>query len=139
SDRRAGKHAQEDPGDYGSYTNREFCSHLRRTRSIGRVGRYCRGGPPWPPLRLNSAQGRPRRAAPTVMTTVPTTFLLLLILAVPSLAQTGTWARQRSGTMSWLHAVFFLDQNRGWAVGSKGALLQTSDGGNTWTTRTGAT
>jgi len=34
--------------------------------------------------------------------------------------------------MSWLHAVFFLDQNRGWAVGSKGALLQTHDGGNTW-------
>src|SRR6185295_9327387 len=29
-------------------------------------GRNCRGGPPWPPLR-DSGQGRPRRAAPTVV------------------------------------------------------------------------
>jgi photosystem II stability/assembly factor-like uncharacterized protein len=34
--------------------------------------------------------------------------------------------------MSWLHSVFFLDQNRGWAVGSKGAYLTTTDGGRTW-------
>jgi len=73
------------------------------------------------------------------MTTALTSFLLLLLLAVPAFAQAGTWARQRSGTMSWLHAVFFLDQNRGWVVGSKGALLQTRDGGNTWTTHPGAT
>jgi photosystem II stability/assembly factor-like uncharacterized protein len=34
-----------------------------------------------------------------------------------------------------LHGVFFLDQNRGWAVGSKGALLATEDGGKTWKAR----
>jgi photosystem II stability/assembly factor-like uncharacterized protein len=34
--------------------------------------------------------------------------------------------------MAWLHSVFFLDQNRGWAVGSKGALLATEDGGRSW-------
>ena len=34
--------------------------------------------------------------------------------------------------MSWLHAIYFLDQNRGWAVGSKGLLLATVDGGKTW-------
>jgi photosystem II stability/assembly factor-like uncharacterized protein len=34
--------------------------------------------------------------------------------------------------MAWLHAVYFLDQNRGWAVGGKGALLSTTDGGKTW-------
>ena len=73
------------------------------------------------------------------MTTALTSFLLLLLFAVPAFAQTGTWARQHSGTMSWLHAVFFLDQNRGWAVGSKGALLQTRDGGNTWTAHASAT
>ena len=27
---------------------------------------YCRGGPPWPPLRGTHDEGRPRRAAPTV-------------------------------------------------------------------------
>lgn len=66
-------------------------------------------------------------------------FLLLLLVASTTLAQTGTWARQRAGTMAWLHSLFFLDQNRGWAVGSKGTLLQTVDGGNTWKVRSAAT
>ena len=60
--------------------------------------------------------------------------LLLLLTFFPAVfAQTGTWARQRSGSMAWLHSLFFLDHNRGWVVGSKGTLLQTRDGGNTWT------
>lgn len=73
------------------------------------------------------------------MTSVAISFLFLLLVALPTFAQTGTWARQRSGSMAWLHAVFFLDQNRGWVVGSKGSLLQTRDGGDTWTARTGVT
>jgi photosystem II stability/assembly factor-like uncharacterized protein len=35
--------------------------------------------------------------------------------------------------MAWLHAVYFLDQRTGWAVGSNGALLSTTDGGAKWT------
>ena len=66
-------------------------------------------------------------------------FLLLLLIASPALAQSGTWARQPAGTMAWLRSVFFLDQNRGWAVGSKGTLLQTTDGGNTWKARSAST
>jgi len=38
--------------------------------------------------------------------------------------------------MAWLHSVFFLDQNRGWVIGSKGTLLATVDGGKTWTSKT---
>jgi photosystem II stability/assembly factor-like uncharacterized protein len=34
--------------------------------------------------------------------------------------------------MAWLHAVYFLDQNHGWAAGSSGALLHTDDGGRAW-------
>ena len=34
--------------------------------------------------------------------------------------------------MAWLRSVFFIDQNRGWAAGSKGTLLRTDDGGKTW-------
>jgi photosystem II stability/assembly factor-like uncharacterized protein len=34
--------------------------------------------------------------------------------------------------MAWLHAVYFLDQNRGWVAGGNGTLLETSDGGQTW-------
>ncbi len=49
--------------------------------------------------------------------------------------QTSGWIRQRSGTLAWLHSIYFLDQNRGWVVGSKGTLLATIDGGKTWQSR----
>jgi len=54
---------------------------------------------------------------------------------VPSAAQAAAWERQRTGTFAWLHSVFFVDERRGWAAGSKGALLSTSDGGATWELR----
>jgi photosystem II stability/assembly factor-like uncharacterized protein len=44
----------------------------------------------------------------------------------------GAWVRQSSGTLSWLHSLFFFDRNRGFAVGSKGTLLATTDGGEHW-------
>ena len=47
----------------------------------------------------------------------------------------GAWAAQRSGTLAWLRAVYFVDESRGWAVGSKGALLATTDGGRSWELR----
>jgi photosystem II stability/assembly factor-like uncharacterized protein len=61
--------------------------------------------------------------------------LLLLFLPPTTFAQGGAWARQTSGSLSWLHGIFFLDRTRGWAVGSKGALLATDDGGKTWKAR----
>jgi len=72
---------------------------------------------------------------------MPLCWGVLLVLTCSSVyAQTGTaWARQRSGTMAWLHSVFFLDQNRGWAIGSKGTLLGTTDGGNSWQSRSSST
>jgi photosystem II stability/assembly factor-like uncharacterized protein len=57
---------------------------------------------------------------------------VLLFGAVTCLAQTGTWSKQRSGTLAWMHSVFFLNENRGWAVGSRGTLLGTDNGGNNW-------
>lgn len=66
------------------------------------------------------------------------TFLLLLtahcILPTAS-ASSGAWTRQRITSLAWLHAVFFLDQNRGWAAGSRGTLLSTNDGGKSWQTQ----
>jgi photosystem II stability/assembly factor-like uncharacterized protein len=56
----------------------------------------------------------------------------LCLFTTNGLAQTGAWSRQRSGTLAWLHSIFFLDQNRGWVVGTKGTLLMTEDGGKTW-------
>jgi photosystem II stability/assembly factor-like uncharacterized protein len=62
--------------------------------------------------------------------------LLLSFLCMPVPAQTGSWMRQRVGSLAWLHAVFFLDENHGWVVGSKGTLLTTKDGGKVWQTKT---
>src|SRR5918997_955209 len=58
---------------------------------------------------------------------------LLLLAAFCLQAQAASWRRQKTGTLAWLRAVFFVDESRGWAVGGKGALLVTSDGGATWT------
>jgi photosystem II stability/assembly factor-like uncharacterized protein len=62
-------------------------------------------------------------------------FFFSPLIARTASAQTGPWSRQRSGSIAWLHSLFFLDQNRGWVIGSKGTLLATSDGGNTWVSK----
>lgn len=43
------------------------------------------------------------------------------------------WIKQNSGTLAWLHSIYFADNNNGWIVGSNGTLLSTRDGGRTWT------
>jgi len=60
--------------------------------------------------------------------------LCLLLTAHSSLLTVfaGAWAKQRTSSLAWLHAVYFLDHNRGWAVGSRGTLLATNDGGSRW-------
>src|SRR5262245_18663005 len=65
---------------------------------------------------------------------LPPAYCLLLTAycLLPSAVAAATWTRQASGTMAWLRAVYFVDQNRGWAAGSGGTLLQTIDGGATW-------
>ncbi|MDQ6651781.1 MAG: YCF48-related protein [Acidobacteriota bacterium] len=75
------------------------------------------------------------RAARLLFRAVCCSFLLLAFLCLPALAQTGAWMRQSVGSLAWLHAVFFLDENRGWAVGSRGTLLATMDGGKSWKAR----
>jgi photosystem II stability/assembly factor-like uncharacterized protein len=68
-----------------------------------------------------------------IFRSLPAVCLLLLPTAFFSLnASAANWNRQASGTLGWLHSVFFLNQKKGWAVGSKGALLTTVDGGSTW-------
>jgi photosystem II stability/assembly factor-like uncharacterized protein len=62
----------------------------------------------------------------------------LLLSALCLEASAATWSRQKSGTFAWLHAVFFVDERRGWAAGGKGALLSTEDGGASWKLRTPA-
>ncbi len=48
-------------------------------------------------------------------------------------ARGGDWTAQKSGTLAWLHDVYFVNENKGFVAGSGGAFLSTSDGGKTWT------
>lgn len=88
-------------------------------------------------LRLKTRHRGSRSGARNAM--LPRAFGLLLSLTFClagsplTFGQAGSWKRQATSSLSWLHGVFFLDQNRGWAVGSKGAFLATGDGGKTWT------
>jgi photosystem II stability/assembly factor-like uncharacterized protein len=65
---------------------------------------------------------------------LPQLILFCLLLASQVVAAAG-WRAQTSGTMAWLRAVYFVDEARGWAVGSRGALLATMDGGRVWAVR----
>ncbi len=57
--------------------------------------------------------------------------LSLIFIASQTFAE-GSWTKQRSGTLSWLRAVYFLDQQKGWIVGTNGIVLATTDGGESW-------
>ena len=59
-------------------------------------------------------------------------FVFCLLLTAYCSLSFAAWTRQRSGTMAWLRAVYFLDQHHGWVAGSAGMLLETTDGGQTW-------
>lgn len=41
------------------------------------------------------------------------------------------WELQKTGTLSVLYSIYFIDMDRGWAVGG-GIILYTTDGGNKW-------
>src|SRR6266536_35994 len=94
---------------------------------------------------INSQMDNGKSRTPAVRSLPPcrlasASFLLLAALCFFStsrqvFAQGGNWVRQSAGTLAWLHSIFFFDRNRGWVVGSKGALLGTEDGGRSWQTK----
>lgn len=57
--------------------------------------------------------------------------LALLFLASFQTAH-ADWVKQESNTLSWLHDIYFVSENKGFIGGSGGILLATDDGGKTW-------
>lgn len=46
----------------------------------------------------------------------------------------ANWSLNKTGQRLPLHGVFFFDEKHGWAVGDAGTILQSLDGGKSWTT-----
>ena len=62
---------------------------------------------------------------------------LLAIVLVCSIVNLASAGEENPLALSWLEDadladVFFLDQDRGWAVGDRGVIWSTSDGGRRW-------
>jgi photosystem II stability/assembly factor-like uncharacterized protein len=86
--------------------------------------------------RVESVRRRQRRLTAFLSSLIPhpssLLFIVLLHVGALSVFAGGAWRPQNSGTLAWLHAVYFLDESRGWAVGGNGVLLMTMDGGASW-------
>jgi len=58
-------------------------------------------------------------------------FILFLIIDFKSFAQSG-WTIQQSKTKEGLYSVFFSNTENGYAVGNRGTILKTNNGGVQW-------
>jgi photosystem II stability/assembly factor-like uncharacterized protein len=56
--------------------------------------------------------------------------LIFLLAPIVGISQ-GAWVKQQTGTLAWLHAIYFVGET-GWAGGANGTILGTHDGGETW-------
>lgn len=60
-------------------------------------------------------------------------------VAPPAGPAAGSWVAQASGTDADLRGVYFVSSSTGWAVGARGTILFTTDGGQTWQARDSGT
>lgn len=66
--------------------------------------------------------------------------MMLLSLGQLSSAQAAdNWVNQTSGTSENLFGVYFVDSNIGWAVGTGGTILKTTNGGTSWSAQESGT
>lgn len=62
-------------------------------------------------------------------------FFILLAISVVLLGSQvarAEWVKQNTNSLAWYKDIFFLNDKKGWIVGSDGVVLSTEDGGSTW-------
>ena len=57
---------------------------------------------------------------------------ILLILLFCFQTANADWVKQNTNSFAWFRDVFFVNQSKGWIVGSDGVMLSTDNGGVTW-------
>ena len=59
---------------------------------------------------------------------------LLIIFCALLFAQpvSAAWVKQRTGSFAWFQGIYFLNEQKGWIVGSRGTIMATQDGGENW-------
>ena len=68
---------------------------------------------------------------PTAVIRRTFTFIFFISFAVTN---SQTWQTLNANTLSWrFEDMYFIDHNTGWVVDGGGQILNTSDGGQTWT------
>ena len=58
--------------------------------------------------------------------------LLLFTLVFCLHTVNAEWIRQKTNSFAWFRDVFFVNEMKGWIVGTDGTLISTTDGGATW-------
>jgi photosystem II stability/assembly factor-like uncharacterized protein len=66
-------------------------------------------------------------------------FLTFVILFLSLVQLNAQWYEQNSSTNEYLTSVFFIDENTGWACGSNGKIIKTTDGGTNWFSQNSST
>ncbi len=57
---------------------------------------------------------------------------VILIVLCGIQSANADWVRQNTSSFAWFRDVFFVDQSKGWIVGTGGVMLTTENGGQTW-------
>jgi len=58
--------------------------------------------------------------------------IILVLVAASAQGVRADWVKQNSSTFAWLHDVTFVNDSKGWIVGSDGTIFVTIDAGNSW-------
>jgi photosystem II stability/assembly factor-like uncharacterized protein len=59
-------------------------------------------------------------------------FFVIILLLLCFQNAFADWTKKNLTILSWLHSVQFINEQKGWIVGSKGTFLYTVDAGKTW-------